>query len=95
MTGFEPWTSGIGSDHSTNWATTTSLYIVVIFNVVISSRLEKEGGYLEEIVETFRGPVLVAWRGSRTNPAIITYHDLGLNHVSNFQVFSYQIQGTS
>ena len=25
MTGFEPWTSGIGSDRSTNWATTTSL----------------------------------------------------------------------
>ena len=24
MTGFEPWTSGIGSDRSTNWATTTS-----------------------------------------------------------------------
>ena len=21
MTGFEPWTFGIGSDHSTNWAT--------------------------------------------------------------------------
>ena len=25
MTGFEPRTSGIGSNHSTNWATTTSL----------------------------------------------------------------------
>ena len=24
MTGFEPWISGIGSDRSTNWATTTS-----------------------------------------------------------------------
>ena len=24
MTGFEPWTSGIGSDCSTNWATTTA-----------------------------------------------------------------------
>ena len=24
MTGFEPQTSGIGSDRSTNWATTTS-----------------------------------------------------------------------
>ena len=23
MTGFEPWTSGIGNDHSTNWATTS------------------------------------------------------------------------
>ena len=24
MTGFKPWTSGIGSDRSTNWATTTA-----------------------------------------------------------------------
>ena len=24
MTGFEQWTSGIGSDRSTNWATTTA-----------------------------------------------------------------------
>ena len=27
MTGFEPWTSGIGSNRSTNWATTTAHYI--------------------------------------------------------------------
>ena len=27
MTGFEPWTSGIGSNHSTNWATTTAFFI--------------------------------------------------------------------
>ena len=26
MTGFEPRTSGIGSDRSTNWATTTAQY---------------------------------------------------------------------
>ena len=26
MTGFEPWTSGIRSDRSTNWATTTAHY---------------------------------------------------------------------
>ena len=25
MTGFEPWTSVIGSNHSTKWATTTGL----------------------------------------------------------------------
>ena len=25
MTGFEPWSSDIGSDRSTNWATTTAL----------------------------------------------------------------------
>ena len=27
MTGFELWTSGIGSDRSTNWATTTALHL--------------------------------------------------------------------
>ena len=26
MTGFEPWTSSIGSDRSTNWATATALH---------------------------------------------------------------------
>ena len=29
MTGFEPRTSGIGSNHSTNWATTTAQDIFV------------------------------------------------------------------
>ena len=28
MTGFEPRTSGIGSDRSTNWATTTAIFII-------------------------------------------------------------------
>ena len=27
MTGFEPWTSSVGSDHSTNRATTTALLV--------------------------------------------------------------------
>ena len=36
MTGFEPRTSGIGSDHSTNWATTTALILsICIFYRVI------------------------------------------------------------
>ena len=30
MTGFEPQTSDIGSDHSANWATTTSQSIIII-----------------------------------------------------------------
>ena len=33
MTGFEPLTSGIGSDHSTNWATTTAHTCVFKFNL--------------------------------------------------------------
>ena len=30
MTGFEPRTSGIESDHSTNWATTTAQFLLKI-----------------------------------------------------------------
>ncbi|XP_066148069.1 protein NDRG3 isoform X2 [Euwallacea fornicatus] len=41
----------------------------------------------EEIVETDRGNVVVAVQGNRNKPAILTYHDLGLNYVSNFQAF--------
>lgn len=33
----------------------------------------------EERVQTDRGQLLVAVQGSRSKPAIITYHDLGLN----------------
>ncbi|KRT79334.1 hypothetical protein AMK59_6554, partial [Oryctes borbonicus] len=33
----------------------------------------------EETVETDRGPITVAVQGLRSKPAIITYHDLGLN----------------
>lgn len=41
----------------------------------------------EEQVITENGQILVAVQGSRGKPAIITYHDLGLNHVSGFQAF--------
>lgn len=33
----------------------------------------------EETVETDRGTITVAVQGSRNKPAILTYHDLGLN----------------
>lgn len=33
----------------------------------------------EEVVETDRGNVVVAVQGARNKPAILTYHDLGLN----------------
>ncbi|XP_031349141.1 protein NDRG3 isoform X1 [Photinus pyralis] len=41
----------------------------------------------EETVETDRGPIVVAVQGSRNKPAILTYHDLGLNYISSFQAF--------
>ena len=37
-------------------------------------------------VETSHGQVLVAHSGDLRKPAILTYHDLGLNYISNFQV---------
>ncbi|CAL8135477.1 unnamed protein product [Orchesella dallaii] len=46
-----------------------------------------EGLAVEERVDTKFGSVLVAIQGDRSKPAIITYHDLGLNYVSNFQAF--------
>ncbi|KAK9308568.1 hypothetical protein QLX08_001436 [Tetragonisca angustula] len=41
----------------------------------------------EERVETDKGSLLVAVQGNRAKPAILTYHDLGLNYISSFQAF--------
>ncbi|KAG8227432.1 hypothetical protein J437_LFUL000441 [Ladona fulva] len=41
----------------------------------------------EERLDTERGSILVAVQGKRNKPAILTYHDLGLNYISNFQAF--------
>lgn len=53
--------------------------------------LAKETEYIEELVETSTGNVMVAYSGDRTanpsKPVILTYHDLGLNYVSNYQAF--------
>jgi hypothetical protein len=38
-----------------------------------------DSSVVEERVETGRGSVLVAVKGNRSKPAILTYHDLGLN----------------
>jgi len=50
--------------------------------------LEKSTSYTETLVETGTGPVLVAHSGEVSpKPVLLTYHDLGLNYVSNFQAF--------
>ncbi|XP_037804374.1 protein NDRG3-like isoform X2 [Penaeus monodon] len=41
----------------------------------------------KETVETRHGPITVAITGDTSKPVILTYHDLGLNHVTNFQAF--------
>ncbi|XP_044020027.1 protein NDRG3 isoform X2 [Aphidius gifuensis] len=46
-----------------------------------------EGSVREEKVETDKGSIVVAVQGNRAKPAIVTYHDLGLNYISSFQAF--------
>ena len=41
--------------------------------------------YTEELVNTEYGDVTVAIKGDLSNPTILTYHDLGLNYISNFK----------
>jgi len=67
---------------------------VELRNVALKSPLNrtlvKDEAYAEEIVETEHGSVTVAIKGDRSKPAILTYHDLGLNYISNFQaLFNY------
>ena len=41
MTGFEPWISGVGSDHSTNWATTTAQILIYWLTKNIAMKLSE------------------------------------------------------
>jgi len=49
--------------------------------------LRGQGVATEERVDTKFGSILVGIQGDRSKPAILTYHDLGLNYISNFQAF--------
>ncbi len=44
--------------------------------------------YDEETVETPKGKLVVARVGDPRKTALLTFHDLGLNYISNFQVLS-------
>ena len=44
------------------------------------------GAKHEEFVQTAKGKILVVRQGDPRKPVIITYHDLGLNYSTNFQV---------
>ncbi|XP_069175043.1 protein NDRG3 isoform X5 [Procambarus clarkii] len=56
---------------------------------VSNSRSLSEDGSTgsKETIETQHGPITVAVSGDTSKPVILTYHDLGLNHVTNFQAF--------
>jgi len=56
----------------------------------VERSLSKSNDYSETYVETSTGRVLVAHTDhqiTNNKPVIITYHDLGLNYISNFQAF--------
>ena len=44
--------------------------------------------YQRDVLDTGKGSITVYRCGKDTGPAIITFHDLGLNYLSNFQVGS-------
>ena len=49
---------------------------------------DPDAKYTEAVVEVAGGcKVTVARAGDPSRPAVLTYHDLGLNYVSNFQAF--------
>ena len=55
----------------------------------------KDSVYQETMVETQKGQVMVAHagleglEGGNRKPVILTFHDLGLNYISNFQVIFF------
>ena len=51
----------------------------------------QDTGAVEEFVQTAKGKILVARQGDPKKPIIITYHDIGLNYLSNFQVIQTHI----
>ncbi|XP_064122044.1 protein NDRG3-like isoform X9 [Macrobrachium nipponense] len=60
----------------------------VQLSVANSRSLSEDGSSgVKETIETQHGPIVVAVAGDSSKPVILTYHDLGLNHVTNFQAF--------
>lgn len=60
----------------------------VQLSVAPSRTLSEDGSTGSKVtVDTPYGPVTAAVSGDPTRPVILSYHDLGLNHVTNFQAF--------
>ena len=49
-----------------------------------------DGSIHEERIPTSKGHILVARQGDVRKPALITYHDLGLNYKTNFTVSKFK-----
>lgn len=57
-----------------------------------SLRIDKDQSIVEERVDAGYGSILVAQQGAKLRPnssqcCIVTFHDIGLNYLSNFQAF--------
>ena len=66
------------------------LYYTEIIKKYLIRSLSKSNDYTETYVETGTGRVLVAHTAqeiTNNKPVLVTYHDLGLNYVSNYQAF--------
>lgn len=58
----------------------------------ISPKIQKDDSIVEERVDAGHGSILVAQQGAKLRPnssqcCIVTFHDIGLNYLSNFQAF--------
>ena len=51
-----------------------------------------DGSIHEERIPTSKGHILVARQGDVRKPALITYHDLGLNYKTNFTVSKFEMK---
>ena len=51
-----------------------------------------DGSIHEERIPTSKGHILVARQGDVRKPALITYHDLGLNYKTNFTVSKFKMK---
>ena len=54
--------------------------------IILIQSGEESSRVTEEMVQTATGPIMVAREGDPRKPAIVTYHDLALNYLSNFSV---------
>ena len=75
MTGFEPWTSGVESNHSTNWATNTFLKFSIFVAQVVYVEKNCKGVYTVDLTDDgFKGIF-------STNPTRILAQALTLSDV--------------
>ena len=71
MTGFEPRTSGVGSNRSTNWATTTALLLTVLYAKIELTRRTTCESNLRTPVSCLRDEKNYVYQTSHTSPYLV------------------------